>query len=158
VGPQASLVAQAGDLAGELVAVVAVGDRGPGGAACRVTQRALALDIDAVLQPVARERDRQALPGPGELDAGGGPLAEQLADVRGRVQCGAPGLAVDLGLAAVLVLGPGGEAFGGGPGVLGEPLVGVAARGPQACQLELDALHVGVVAVDLGAQLCRGVQ
>jgi hypothetical protein len=50
--------------------------------------------------------------------------------VRWRVVRGALGPAVDLGLVAVLVFGLGGQGVGGGVGVVGEPLVGVAAGGP----------------------------
>jgi hypothetical protein len=137
---------------------VAVGDRRVGRSVCGVAERAVAFDVDAVLQAVALERDGELLPGPGELGAGGGRLAEKLADVRWRVVRGALGPAVDLGPAAALAFGLGGQGVGGGAGVVGEPLVGVAAGGPQARELELDALDVGVVAVDLGAQRCRGVE
>lgn len=55
---EALLPAQAGDLAGESVAVVAVGDRRVARSVCGVADRAVALDVDAVVQAVALERDR----------------------------------------------------------------------------------------------------
>jgi hypothetical protein len=150
VGAEASLVAQARDVAGEPVAVVAVGDRCAHRGVCGAwAQRTVFGDVDRVLEAVALEGDREPLPGLGEFGAWGGALAEQLAHVRARVERGPRGLAVDLGLAALVVLGFGGEAVGDGVGVVVEPLVGVAPDGAQAVELELDALDVRLMAVEL---------
>jgi hypothetical protein len=159
MGAQAPLVAQARDVAGEPVAVVAVGDRcAHRGVRGAWAQRTVFGDVDPVLEAVALERDGEPLPGLGELGAGGGVLAEQLAHVRGRVDRRPRGLAIDLGLPALVVLGVGGKPVGDGVGVALKPLVGVAAGRGKPGELKLDALDVGVAAVGLRAQLCRGAQ
>jgi hypothetical protein len=158
VRAKASLVAQARDVADEPFAGVAVGDRC---AHRRVreawAQRPVFDDVDLELQAVALQRGGEPLPRLVELGVGGGPLAEQLAHVRGRVERGARGLAVDLGLTALLVLGLRGEAGGDRVGVALNPVVGVAAGCHEAGELELDALDVRPAAVDLAAQGGRNV-
>jgi hypothetical protein len=86
LGVEAPLVASAGDLAGEPVAVVAVGDRGAHrGVRGAWAQRPVLGDVDAVVQAVALKRDGELLPGLGELGIGGGARRSRAASRRLRL-------------------------------------------------------------------------
>src|SRR3954454_14499837 len=106
-------------------------------------------DIDLVPQAVALERHGEPLPGLGDRGAGGWALAEQVVHMRGWIERGTSRLAVDVGLASLVVLGFCGEAAGSCRGVPRKPLIGVAVRSAQAGELKLDALDIRLVVVDL---------
>jgi hypothetical protein len=71
----------------------------------------------------------------------------------GRIKRSTSGLAVDVGLTTPLVLDFCGKAVGDRLSVPCKPLSGVAVRGAQAGELQLDALDIRLVMVDLAIQL-----
>ena len=75
---------------------------------------------------MALERHGEPLPGLGNRGAGGWALAEHVAHMRGRIERGTSGLAVDVGLAALLVLDFCCKAGGDRLSVPYKPLIGVA--------------------------------
>jgi hypothetical protein len=113
-------------------------------------------DVDAVLQAVSLERHGEPLPGLDDSGAGGWGLAEDVLHMGGWIERGTSRLAVDVGLAPLLVLDFCGKAAGDRMSVARKPLIGVAVRGVQASELQLNALDIRLVMVDLVIQLGRG--
>lgn len=116
----------------------------------------LPVHVEPICEPVALDLFSEPVPLLGELHAGDGPLADQLAHMLGRLGDGQIGLPVDLQLAPVRQLRGRGELRDELLAVLSEPLVGMTARRVQSFQLELDPLRVCGVADGMLA-LKRGV-